>query len=1189
MPKVSNSPKLNPLHSTIMNNRWISIRRQARDLLRKYEEVARAEGLPSAFTSEEGSYAVLKHILERCFPRPYSVKFSRNLPTNVRGEINDTIGTISIDRSLPQTLRAFIIAHEIAHIWLKHSPRLCSGDAASVSLSGPSLGVPPETDLTINQEPHAGNLECRDGIAPSYRENDRIELEANIFAAELLAPLTLVRQKIESSKDWKVEDLAVYFGISEDAMRNQLIAALIACPQPDVIENDIVPAQLPKPDKKQEAAVICDTPALIVAGPGAGKTGVLTERYVYLVKEKKIAPGRILALTFSNKAAAEMHERITARLPDQAHEIVVHTYHSYGRFLLQGYGDRIGFDEETSILSDTDSFVLARDHIDKLPMGDLTNLNDPTRSLGALIIEVQNLKEAQISPAEFERRVKEWGRELKQARENYQDTVEWKTALQCRDVARFYEAYEALRREENCVDYADLINLTISLFAEDKMAATLCSLYDEILVDEFQDVNQSCGQLVQLTGGGRGIVWAVADPRQTIYSFRGASVSHLAHFERDYPGAKTTFLDVNYRSVEQIVRVADAIQLPVIANGQAFSPPQMRADKGSKTSKTPVVTVSECPTRGHEIAHLVRNVGRVIQTVAPDQVAILCRDKWWARDICQALEAQNIATNWSGQLEEQEAFKDMMAVLQLATSQPQSLLRLNHIKEHFLCEADTRIILRAAGNMSGRLRQALRAASDGTLPDISDEGRVQARQLGRLSYDLAAPHKARKRTAWQVLSVYLLEKSRWLREKLANPTPENRRYLAAMCQVIDLAREFGHKSSFANASDARAFLDYIASARESKKLPCVDSTQVIADAVNVLTTHKSKGLQWHTVFVPHWREKTGFARPKEITIPAHLRGIDENQRTTDEKYSEACLYYVASTRAEEQLFLSTSTQSHEYSERLPFLRQIVEALEDTKDVTFLQPNEMPWKRPKLTYALTPFEEQEIPYSMIRQYEYCPRRAKYDYLYNLRTESSGFRFFRSRLHQALSWIAEEIGRGEKPTPEAIKEKIDVLWTENSRSKQKMSRLYYDQALRCARTFVQHLTPGVKIILNEKWEVDVPNTNPPVKLTFKINQRQETPPIVSLHKLAGKHEKHRSDAEWSLYAQLLSNETETTFELSYLALDEQIQMEVAPQASWNESKFRAICRRVESIQRGEFPPKPKDDEMCHRCPYNLTCPA
>lgn len=1161
----------------------MTIRRQARELLEHYEKFACSRDLPSAFTTEGGSYRVLAEILKHCFDQSYNLAFKRTLPLNRRGEVNGT--TVSVDRSQTETRRRFIISHEIGHIKLKHQPR----------------GTKPffqDTDDTLDEEPHQGELICRDGIAPAYRENDRYELEANIFAAELLAPLHIIKAKIEDDENWTVAGLAGYFGLSEGAMRNQLIAALIACPHPDVLEKPVEQTPELSPylqvKGKQKEAVECATPALVIAGPGAGKTGVLSARYIRLVQEEGVSPSRILSLTFSNKAAAEMHERITRDLPDHAHEVQVYTYHSYGRFLLQSYGHTIGFEEEPAVLSDADSFVLARDHIHELSMGRFANLNDPTQHLEPLIARIQTLKEAQIKPAEFTHRVRTWGRQLKKLKESAIDTVswqeDWKTALQCRDLAVFYHAYEVLRLKMNYVDYADLINVAISLFDNAEVAQTISGLYDHILVDEFQDINRSCGQLVHKTDGGRGIVWAVADPRQSIYSFRGASIFYLARFQQDYLGAKIHFLDKNYRSVKEIVDVGDAIQFPSVVNGEAFCPPPLEADKGN-AAQSPAVTVSVCQTEGHEIAQMVKDVTEVIRTIPPDKVAILCRDKWLARRICLALEENGIATNWSGQLEEQDAFKDLMAVLQLAANQPQALLRLARMKEHFLCEDDLRIILRATGEKGVPLYRVLIEARDGLIPDVSDAGRQMADQLRKLSYALSLPHKHNgKRTAWQVLAIYLLEKSRWLREKLSDLTPENRRYLATMCQVIDLAREFSYKGTFSRSKDTRAFLDYVASARESAKLPCLDSTAVISDAVNVLTMHKSKGLQWHTVFVPHWRQKTKL-RHSQVPLPKHLWHPDPSRADADEIYSEACLYYVASTRAEERLFLSTFTQDKPGTQTtlLPYLEQVINTLRPLSGLEYREPRIMPWKQSWPFQPLTPFEENIIPYAMLRQYEYCPRRAKYDYFYGLRTESGGFRFFKRQLHKALLWIAERSEQNMKPTTAEIEDKIEELWVEDSRSKRRMAKLYQPQALRCALAFAGRIPLGVSIRLNAVRTLQVPNTVPSVAVEFKIDELEDTVPrIARLHRLDAQYDKHFEDTIWSLYSHL-AGEEDVTFTLSYLAHDEEIELDLLNYPEWTEEKLKELFARVRHIQAGQFKPKPKVFGMCHRCPYNLTCPA
>ena len=1195
----------------MMNDRWIAIRQQAHELLEKYDEVARSLDLPLAFTREGGSHRVLNDILHYCFEEEYLVvRNCRNLPVNVLGRL-DPNGTVFINRSLALIRKAFIIAHETGHLKLKHPPRPVNSGVAGVSSSERESTHPlafEDTDGTVNDQACASELISRDGVAPAYRERDRFELEANIFAAELLAPLHVVRDYIETHKeDWTVGNMAAYFGLSRGAMMNQMVAALISCPRPDSLEKSAKgqPPELRdrlKLNDGQKDAAYCPSPALVIAGPGAGKTGVLTARYVYLVNDKKVAPRRILAVTFSNKAAAEMQERISRDLPDLAHEIQIFTYHSFGRLLLQSYGPHIDLQEDPVVLSEVDSFVLARNHIHELPMGQFANLSDPTRHVDQLLTRVKSLKEQQIPPDEFLRRCNNWNNELREldtsgfgedALEGHQRNKE--DAIKCLDLAGFYAAYEKLRDRKKHVDYADLINLAISLFDILEVATTVSGLYDHILVDEFQDVNTSCGQLINKVDAGRGIIWAVADPRQSIYGFRGASLSHLARFEKDYPTAQVKKLEVNYRSVEEVVRAGDAIQFPIVADGKTFVAPKLTADKGNSPN-LPCVRVDVCSNEAQEIAQLVKNVAEVIKDVPANEVAVLCRDRWFAKSICLALEDAGINTNWSGQLEAQDAFKDMMSVLQLAVNQPQSLLRLARKSEHYLCEADLRIILSDAGRQGNKLHKSLKDAESGTLEGITDEGRQMAGQLRKLSYSLAKVYDDRSCGPWEVLASYLFEKSRWLREVLSNLTPENRRYLATMCQVIDLAREFTGKGTFLVKKDTRAFLDYVASARESSKLPCSDSTSTMTDAVNVLTMHKSKGLEWPIVFVPCWREKSGSSRRDDVPLPSHLVLSDVSGKAADDAYNEACLYYVSVTRAEKQLFLSTFTHDkpNKTTKSLPYLQQIVGALEPSGALELRRSSEREWKRRYPTYELTPFEEETIPYAMIRQYEYCPRRAKYDYVYDLRSESGGFRFFKRQLGEALLWVVNLAEQGIRPTKANVQLKIEELWADTSRSQQKMTRLYQNQASRCAHSFASRIPLNVEVDLDTIWEWDVPNIHPPTKITFKVDEMEKSAvPVARLHRLDIEHPAHLEDPIWSLYAALAFAEglEEIEFGLSYLGNDEETQLDLLEAQKWIERQRAKLYLTVRKIRLGDFKAIPREFNFsaCHRCPYNLICPA
>lgn len=1194
-----------------MNDRWTAIRRCAREVLARYERKTQFnDALPKAFTPERGCHAILREIVRHAFPDEFFLKLNcRTLPDNVDGRLDYGSRAIQVRADVEGVRKPFIAAHEVGHLELKHPLRHLCRDAKGSASDADQNQEPSAHDdgaATLDDQAHPGALNCRDGVAAAYRERDRLELEANIFAAELLAPLDRVRARIAADSTWTVESLASYFGLSKDAMRNQLVAAFIACPRPDVlgdnqdkaepIDESTPRVELPdylKLDDSQRQAAHAKTPALTVAGPGAGKTRVLTARHVHLVRDEGIEPRRILALTFSNKAAAEMQERLIAALPDQAHEIQVFTFHSFGRLLLQSYGHTLGMEDDPTVLTDADGFVLARSHLHELPLGQFANLNEPTQHLEAVLARVARLKEEQISPKEFERRVRRWQNELEAQLEpaSSAERIRWHEsrdiAAKCGDLAAFYAAYEELLHRAGYVDYADLINRAVDLFDHPEVAALIRADYERILVDEFQDVDASCGRLVQAVDGGRGILWAVADPRQNIYGFRGASLAHLVRFESDYPGAQIKFLEVNYRSVEEVVVAGNAIRFPPVTGGQAFQVPPLRADRGEGGAAA-AVRVSLAGSRGEEIAELVAQVREVAQEVPREQIAVLCRDKWWAKDICAALEEADIATNWSGQPEEQDAFKDMMAVLLLATNQPQALLRLGRIAEHQLEEHEIQIILRKAGEENNRLHVGLLAAKNGELEGISAIGQLAAKQLGRLWSEFR-----RLPNAWCVLAAYLFERTRWLRAKLDDPSPRARRYLATVCQVIDLAREFSLKGSFAQAKDTPAFLDYIASAREFSRLPCADSTPVIADAVNVLTIHKSKGLEWPVVFVPGWTTSSN-SRADDVPLPAHLVHQDGSALAGDEAYNQACLYYVATTRARNQLLLSRSDSIN--SDPVPHLDEIAESLQPRGLLRCDNVRRTPWRRPlAVASGRVRLTENLIPYAMIRQYEYCSQRAKYDYVYGLRAESGGYLFFSRQLQHALEWIADESANGQVPSGDEIQDKIEELWARDKKPHRRLSPLYRGQALHCAQSFAARLVPGVKIDLKQEWHVPLPDANPhaePVSIVVKVDEIEWGEPIIArLHRLDEQHLKHEADPILSLYALLPLNDGNSEgieFRMNYLKNGEEKVLNLRDDPHI-EKRRKQIFAAAHAIRNGLFEPKPSNWKMCHRCSYNLICPA
>lgn len=1175
-----------------MMDGWTAIRHSVREVLNRY---AQGDGA-APFTAERGSYAILGDIARHGLPEPFRVLHSPNLPEGMFVRLSLAKRAIQVCSDLDETRQTLATAHAIAHIALHHPPHALRATEAEVG-AGATTDIIEAGPAQIKERPHAGALLGQNGAAGAYRDRDRLELEANIFALELLAPLDEVRACATADSNWTVAGLATYFGLSHEAMRHQLVAALLACPYALAEEegekggegekgNEAAPPDL---DAKQREAAETPAPALVVAGPGAGKTRVLAARFDYLVRSG-VAPGKILALTFSNKAATEMQERLSATLPDHAAEIQVFTFHSLGLHLLTTYGTYLGYETTPRVVTDADAFVLLRSSLHRLPLGQFHNLADPTQNLDPIISRIGRLKDDLIDPANFSARVAAWQQQLEQqvpadlvAKAHHAAALD--TLKKSLDLAAIYECYQEWLGQEGYVDYGDLVRQALHLFDHPDAADAIFKSYEHILVDEFQDINHACGQLVRALDGGRRIVWAVADPRQSIYGFRGAALSNLTDFSEAYAGARIVALDVNYRSVEEIVAAGQAIEFPNLPGGSALKVPYLRSSRGrgcpdsdhNTPPQAPVVVASEAHSQSQEIAEVVARVGEVAAEVPPEQIAILCHNRYLARDICMALEQAGIATNWNGGLEERDAFKDCMAVLLLALNQPQALLRLSRMEAHRLSEDDVRLLLNSARRRGNSLRAALKAAHLGQIEGLTAEGQQAASELARLAFKFRnLPH------AWQVLVAYYLEESTWARVYFGDPRAASRRYLTSVNQMLELAREYALKGNRASTEGIAAFVDYITSSREAGKLPGADSTTAVPDAVNVLTIHRSKGLEWPVVFVPDWTCAT--QSPQEIVpLPDRFLRDKDNDNAA---YSQACLYYVAVTRARDRLFLSRANRPNR--DFVPYWDDIVESLAPRGLLQRHATKRQGWDRPSLDSRGPRVGVSEpIPYAMIRQYQYCSQRAKYDHVYGLSSGGGGYLFFVRRLRQTLRWIAGAARDGAVPGDKAVEAFLQAMWEDDAKAHRPLLPYYFEQARRCAFSFAARLQPGCDTRLDEAWHFERPG-QPMIRFTIdEVDYGSQ--PIVRFHRYGKPSPRHAEDPVLCFYAGLTIEDKPVEVRLHYLETGAETTLDLSLEQPAFQRKLKDAYSAAHAIKNGVFEPKPRQFKYCNRCPYNSICPS
>ena len=286
-------------------------------------------------------------------------------------------------------------------------------------------------------------------------------------------------------------------------------------------------------DKQKEAVLYNDGPLLIIAGAGAGKTKTLTTKIAYLIEECGVSPYSILAITFTNKAAKEMKDRLFTSIGNDVKKLTVSTFHSFGLKLLRENYERLGYDKNFVIMDSDDSLTVVKKIIKD--MGYDPKIYNPK----AIRNKISSCKNEMISPAMYERfAVSDYEKVIKEVYEKYQDKL----------------------KRNNSVDFDDLLLLPIELFKKNQdLLEKYQDLYRYILIDEYQDTNEAQYILTKLLSERYRNITCVGDDSQSIYSFRGANYKNILNFEKDYKDAKTILLEQNYRSTSNILDAANAV------------------------------------------------------------------------------------------------------------------------------------------------------------------------------------------------------------------------------------------------------------------------------------------------------------------------------------------------------------------------------------------------------------------------------------------------------------------------------------------------------------------------------------------------------------------------------------------------------------------------------------------------------
>lgn len=648
----------------------------------------------------------------------------------------------------------------------------------------------------------------------------------------------------------------------------------------DIAKTDVSTTLLAGLNPEQAQAVTTtDGPVLIVAGPGSGKTRVLTTRIAYLIQERGVAPWNILALTFTNKAAREMRERVERIVGDRASWITMGTFHSFASRILRVYGTEIGIDPRFVIYDDGDQMAVVKAAMQQL------DINIKQFAPRAVLSGISSAKSRNLSPQTYAQSVETYWEEI---------------------VARVYPVYQETLERRRALDFDDLLYAALRLLRESTTARDkLRERHQYVLVDEYQDTNHIQYLIVNALSEEHRNICVVGDPDQSIYGWRAADIRNILTFKDDYPEAVEIHLEENYRSTPEILKAADTL---IRANTQ-------RIDRTLRTSRSEgeKIILRECSDEAIEAQFIVQEINRLQNKhgYTGSDFAVLYRTNAQSRPIEEAFIRGGMPYQLIGgtRFYERREIKDVVALLRLISNPDDAgaferVINAFPIGQGIGARTLAGLDQWAAQNETG-LDAALTALDEPGGPQIAGRGKSLLMEVNRILADL-------RLSASHISLTELFDRA--LRDTgylslFETGEPE---LMDRWENILQLRSTIEQYDSLPHEEALPTFLEEVALVSDA------DTMEDDQEKVTLITLHAVKGLEFPVVFI---------SGVEEGLIP-HQRSITENPDSLEE---ERRLFYVGITRAKERLYLThtfrrTRFGSSELSMPSSFLLSIPESV-----------------------------------------------------------------------------------------------------------------------------------------------------------------------------------------------------------------------------------------------------------------------
>ena len=799
-----------------------------------------------------------------------------------------------------------------------------------------------------------------------------------------------------------------------------------------------------------EAVTHKEGPLLIIAGAGTGKTTVITRRIAWLISEGRALPNEILGLTFTDKAASQMTERLDILVPYGMTDIWISTFHAFGDRILRENALDIGLTPDFLVLTRPEAAVFFKEHLFEFPLKYYRPLSNPTRFIESMINLFSRAKDEDVSPQEYLEHTQKLKKEIDTSEPVAKEELERQM-----EIANCYAKYQELLTKDGKVDFGNQFYLTLRLFREHPF---ILRRYQEqfkyILVDEFQDTNYAQFELLKLLSKNDNIT-VVSDDDQSIYRFRGAAYSNILQFMNRYPSAKKISLIKNYRSTQVILDTA--YRLIQYNNPERF---EVRSGinkrligltkKGKKPKLLHFDTVS---SEADTVAQMIKEKVKSKKFNYQD-FAILVRSNSDAQAFIQSLNMLQIPWRFSGNqgLYAKEEVRLCIGFLRLMANVYDST-SLYYLASSVIYQVPLKD-LSLCNNYSRRFNQSLFGVLENIdkiadLADISTESRAT---IEKFIKDINKYlNLSREHTTGRLLYLFLTETG-FIKRLVKEPSVANEEKIQNIARFFEIVRDF---EKIAKEDRVVYFVDHIDMLINAGDDPATVEADPDLPAVNILTVHKAKGLEFGVVFMvslvigrfpwPHRHEPLELPdRLMKDILPSGDFHIQEERR----------LFYVGMTRAKKELYL---TSSSDYGGNRPrrISQFVVEALDLKKPPAIsikssvqekIQRFRPSSKRKEPRPAeISPDEVISLSYYQIDDYLTCPLKYKYVHILRVPIIEHHAVIYGKAMHEAIShYFRQRLQNKKFDEPKFLKDFEGYFSPEGF-----LSQAHYQEKLKVAK--------------------------------------------------------------------------------------------------------------------------------------------